>query len=128
VKIQEIFSEINQFKACVISIVCKILSTDYMIIKQNNSMEDPKIVQITVGDESGFMSALILNENINKIKIGEEVILRNAKVRLIKGFIFLVCDDDSKIFSSKNLIDDMINFHNINYSKYNLNWLDKNII
>ncbi len=128
VKISEIFSEINELKSSEISIVCKVVSTDYMIIRQNNSNEDPKILQITVADQTGFLSVLVLNENINNIKIGNEVILRNARIRIKKGYIFLVVDCDSKIFPSKNLLDDNINFQNINISKYNLSCIDKNII
>lgn len=127
-KIREIFSEINELKSSVISTVVKIISTDYMIIKQDNINEDPKIIQVTVGDETGFLSALLINENIDKIKIGQEVILRNAKVRIIKGYIFIICDNDSKIFQSKNLIDEDLNFQKVNFSKYKLNCLDKNII
>ena len=99
-----------------------------MIIKQNNLNENPKMIQITVGDDTGFLSVLVFNENIKKFKIGEEVILRNVILRIIKGYIFLICDNDSNIFPSKNLLGDYLNFQKINYSKYNLSCLDKNIV
>ena len=129
-KIKEIFGEINSLKNSLVSLVIKIISTDYMIIKQNNlnseSDDRDRIIQITVGDETGFLSVLVLNKNIEKIKIGEEIILRNVKIRILKNYLYLICDDDSKIFKSNGLIMNL-NSSNLNFSRQTLNYFNYDI-
>ncbi len=62
------------------------------------------------------------NENIDHIKIDGEIILRNAKVDIINGFIMLICDENTAIYESKqkafatNLIT---NYSKIKISKIN---------
>jgi SET domain-containing protein len=69
------------------------------------------------------MNAIFKNENIKFAKIGEEVIIRNAKIEVINGNIILISDENSNIFPSKGIIDINsmpIEVLELNYSKIKL--------
>ena len=129
-KLKEIFININEIKNYTpVNVIVKILSTEILIRKTINpgSMSGPGeellLLQVCIADDTGTMNAIFKNENIKFMKIGEEVIIRNAKIEVINGNIILISDENSNIFPSKGIIDlnsmpmEMLE---LNYSKIKL--------
>ncbi len=125
-KLKELFVNINSVKFETVNIIVKVVTSEIIIKKNINQGEELAIMQVVVADDTGCINAIFKNENIKFAKIGEELILRDAKVIFLNKNIFLVCDEVTNIFiNSANKLN-KINI-GINYSKVKLTPIEINI-
>jgi hypothetical protein len=108
-QLEDIFKSINDIKNKTICTIAKVISTDLLICKQVNN-DELKLLQIQIADSTGVMKAILKNELIHRVKIGKEFIFRNAKAEIINDLLVLVCDENSILFDS----NDLIKIENIN--------------
>ena len=132
---KEIFINVNELKNDIINTIVKIISSDILIRKNINTYPNDELclLQCLVADETGTFNVIFKNENIKFAKLGKEIIIRDAKLEIINGYLILVCDENSILFESNNLI----NFNSglnvsldifANFSKIKIKTLDRAIV
>ncbi len=129
---------VNKLTNETLNTIVKIISTDILIKKKlndnspnlnANKNDELKLMKVLVSDSTGSINAIIKDDLIKFMKIGQEVIMRNAKIEVINGHLMLICDENAVIFESNNLISnsDCANKLNNNFSSIKLNKLEDNI-
>jgi hypothetical protein len=101
-----------------------------MIKKQNSDSDNNlTLLQAVISDDTGTFNVIFKNELIKYAKLNNEIIIRNAKVEIINGYLFLICDDNSTIFESK-ISNIKINMDSLelNYSKIKISKLQYELI
>ena len=105
----------------------QVVSTDILIKKNLNHNQDLKLLSLTISDDTGYMSAIFKNDHINLAKIGNQLIIRNAHIEFIDGYILLTCDENTNIYENKN---NMVEYSKVetNYSKIKINLINYDLI
>lgn len=125
-KLKDLFLNINSVKFKTINLIVKVITSEIIIKKNINQGEELALMQVVIADETGCMNAIFKNENIKFAKIGEELILRDAKLVILNKNIFIVCDEVTNIFPYSGNILSQINLE-INYSKVKVTPIEINI-
>jgi hypothetical protein len=128
-KINEIFLDINKLKERTINTMVQVISTDLLIKKQLSQNEELKLLSITAADDTGSVSIILKNENIQHAVIGHHVIIRDVKIEMINGYIVLVADENSKIYENKTKSANA-SFENLekNFSRVKINTINLGLL
>ena len=73
------------------------------------------------------MSAIFKNDHINLARIGNQLIIRNAHIEVIDGYIILACDENTTIYENKNNMV-VVSKVETNYSKIKINLINYELI
>jgi hypothetical protein len=102
-----------------------------MIQKNISQEEELSLMQCVLMDETGMINAIFKGDKIGYAKIGDVIIIRSVQMEILNNRIILIVDENSDIFSGKNLLDTEnmfkfkfktivdINFSHIKLNKFN---------
>jgi thioredoxin-related protein len=79
----------------------QVISTDLIIKKQLSQGQQLKLLSITAADETGIITVILKNENINFANIGNQLTLKNVKIEIINGYIVLIADENSSVYENR---------------------------
>lgn len=99
-KRQPIFVKVDQLKPGTNghNIVAKVLTADMVMQKgrpaaaSQNNLRQTRIAECLIGDETGTILFTARNDQVELMKPGNTVILRNAKIDMFKGSMRLAVD------------------------------------
>ncbi len=98
-----------------------------MIRKNISPEEELSLLQCVLMDETGMIDAIFKGDKIRLAKIGDVIIIRSVQMEILNNRIILIVDENSDIFSGKNLLDTeniLKESVDINYSHIKLNKLN----
>ncbi len=124
VKLREIFTKINELKYSLVNVIVKIISAELLIKKQNINLI---LLKVVGADESGIIHMIMKNELIKYAKINKELIIRNAKLEEIDGYVYIVCDEICDVFESSSILNISGDNLGVNFSEIKINKFDNEI-
>lgn len=92
-KQQPIFTKVDQLRpmATGLNLTVKVVNTK-MVMPRGNQSRQMRLAECLVGDETGMIIFTARNDQVDMMKEGATVILRNAKIDMFKGSMRLAVD------------------------------------
>ncbi|MCD7465212.1 hypothetical protein HAX54_000801 [Datura stramonium] len=92
-KQQPVFTKVDQLRpmATGLNLTVKVDSTK-MVVPRGNQSRQMRLAECLVGDETGMIIFTARNDQVDMMKEGATVILRNAKIDMFKGSMRLAVD------------------------------------
>ncbi|KAM3303898.1 hypothetical protein P3S67_014929 [Capsicum chacoense] len=92
-KQQPVFTKVDQLRpmATGLNLTVKVVNTK-MVVPRGNQGRLMRLAECLVGDETGMIIFTARNDQVDMMKEGATVILRNAKIDMFKGSMRLAVD------------------------------------
>ncbi|CAN4124197.1 unnamed protein product [Withania somnifera] len=92
-KQQPVFTKVDQLRpmATGLNLTVKVIDTK-MVVTRGNQNRQMRLAECLVGDETGMIIFTARNDQVDILKEGATVILRNAKIDMFKGSMRLAVD------------------------------------
>ncbi|KAF3656487.1 hypothetical protein AABB24_009324 [Solanum stoloniferum] len=92
-KQQPVFTKVDQLRpmATGLNLTVKVVNTK-MVVPRGNQGRQMRLAECLVGDETGMIIFTARNDQVDMMKEGATVILRNAKIDMFKGSMRLAVD------------------------------------
>ncbi|XP_059316522.1 uncharacterized protein At4g28440-like [Lycium ferocissimum] len=92
-KQQPVFTKVDQLRpmATGLNLTVKVVNTK-MVVPRGNQSRQMRLAECLVGDETGMIIFTARNDQVDMMKDGATVILRNAKIDMFKGSMRLAVD------------------------------------
>ncbi|KAH0672167.1 hypothetical protein KY284_023254 [Solanum tuberosum] len=92
-KQQPVFTKVDQLRpmATGLNLTVKVVNTK-MVAPRGNQGRQMRLAECLVGDETGMIIFTARNDQVDMMKEGATVILRNAKIDMFKGSMRLAVD------------------------------------
>ncbi|KAK4376866.1 hypothetical protein RND71_003162 [Anisodus tanguticus] len=92
-KQQPVFTKVDQLRpmATGLNLTVKVVNTK-MVVPRGNQSRQMRLAECLVGDETGMIIFTARNDQVDMMKEGATVILRNAKIDMFKGSMRLAVD------------------------------------
>ncbi|KAM3358684.1 hypothetical protein P3S68_021617 [Capsicum galapagoense] len=92
-KQQPVFTKVDQLRpmATGLNLTVKVVNTK-MVVPRGNQGRQMRLAGCLVGDETGMIIFTARNDQVDMMKEGATVILRNAKIDMFKGSMRLAVD------------------------------------
>ncbi|CAN4116160.1 unnamed protein product [Withania somnifera] len=92
-KQQPVFTKVDQLRpmATGLNLTVKVVDTK-MVVPRGNQSRQMRLAECLVGDETGMIIFTARNDQVDVMKEGATIILRNAKIDMFKGSMRLAVD------------------------------------
>ncbi|KAJ8569795.1 hypothetical protein K7X08_006372 [Anisodus acutangulus] len=92
-KQQPVFTKVDELRpmATGLNLTVKVVNTK-MVVPRGNQSRQMRLAECLVGDETGMIIFTARNDQVDMMKEGATVILRNAKIDMFKGSMRLAVD------------------------------------
>ncbi|GAB2277986.1 hypothetical protein Dimus_012687 [Dionaea muscipula] len=97
-----VFVKVDQLKPSTAghTLTAKVLSSDIVLMKGRSvsqGLRKTRIAECLIGDETGTIIFTARNDQVDQLKPGTTVIIRNAKIDMLKGTMRLAVDKWGRI-------------------------------
>jgi replication factor A1 len=102
------------------NLILKVVSSNLVVEKTRSDGTKLRIAECLVGDQTGCIILTARNEQLDIVKPGKTIIVRNSKIDMFKGFMRLAVDKWGKIESTKDEPFEVNQNNNLSTVEYEL--------